>query len=55
MRAHAASRDESESNARWRDWKSNDDDGERRRKLTLRAVAVLIAVALSVWAFMQLG
>ena len=51
MRANVVTQDEAESNARWRDWKSND---QRRRTLTLRAVCLVIAVALSVWALVQL-
>jgi hypothetical protein len=55
MRARVVTQDEAASNAHWRDWKSNDDDGERRRMLMLRTVGVVIAVALSVWAFVQLA
>jgi hypothetical protein len=53
MRARVVTQDEAESNARWRDWKSNDDDGQRRRTLALRTVCLVIAVALSVWALVQ--
>ena len=55
MRDHVASSDEAESNARWRDWQSHGDDAERRRLRMLRAVGLMIAVALTVWALVQLA
>jgi hypothetical protein len=53
MRDRVVAYDEAESNDRWRDWQSHPDDGERRRTRTLRTVCVVIAIALSVWAFVQ--
>lgn len=54
MRHRVVSIDEEQSNARWRDWQSHGRDGERRRMRTLGAVFVVLAVALTVWAFMRL-
>ena len=53
MRDRVVAFDEAASNDRWRDWQSSGHDDERRRSRTRRTVAVVIAVALSVWAFVQ--
>ena len=53
MRHRVVSLDEAESNARWRDWQSHGGDGERRRMRILGAVLVVLAIAFSVWAYVQ--
>ena len=55
MRGRGARVAEAASNAHWRDWQSNGQDPERRRMLMLRTVCVLLAVALTAWAFAQLS